>query len=98
MEYTSEIFNVIMESALACPQIMCEVFSKLKDLATETFLENPGMRYVVISSFIFLRFFAPAILGPKLFDLSSEQIVSHLFIFCLLNKIKLFYLSCTFHI
>jgi Ras GTPase-activating protein 3 len=30
----------------------------------------------VISGFIFLRFFAPAILGPKLFDLTTEQIVS----------------------
>ncbi|KAG1708492.1 Ras GTPase-activating protein 3 [Nymphon striatum] len=74
MYYTTKIFEEIMKSALACPLIMCKVFSKLKDLATENFLENPGMRYVVISSFIFLRFFAPAILGPKLFDLSSDPI------------------------
>lgn len=34
------------------------------------------VRYSVISGFVFLRFFAPAILHPKLFDLTSEQIVS----------------------
>jgi GTPase-activator protein for Ras-like GTPase. len=40
------------------------------------FPDNKEVRYSVISGFIFLRFFAPAILGPKLFDLTTEQIVS----------------------
>lgn len=34
------------------------------------------VRYSVVSGFIFLRFFAPAILGPKLFDLTAEPLVS----------------------
>ncbi|CAG2068977.1 unnamed protein product, partial [Timema podura] len=38
--------------------------------------DNNEVRYSVISGFIFLRFFAPAILGPKLFDLTTEQIDS----------------------
>lgn len=39
------------------------------------FLENKEIKYSVVSGFIFLRFFAPAILGPRLFDLTKEQIV-----------------------
>ena len=38
------------------------------------------IKYRVISSFVFLRFFAPAILGPKLFEIHSEPQVSHRFI------------------
>jgi GTPase-activator protein for Ras-like GTPase len=40
------------------------------------------VRYSVVSGFIFLRFFAPAILGPKLFDLTTEPLVS---LICLFN-------------
>lgn len=39
------------------------------------------VRYSVVSGFIFLRFFAPAILGPKLFDLTTEPLVSVFFSF-----------------
>jgi Ras GTPase-activating protein 3 len=39
--------------------------------------DNKEVRYSVISGFIFLRFFAPAILGPKLFGLTSDTIVSN---------------------
>ena len=30
------------------------------------------VKYVVVSGFIFLRFFAPAILGPRLFQLRQD--------------------------
>lgn len=40
------------------------------------------VRYSVVSGFIFLRFFAPAILGPKLFDLTAEPLVSFSLISC----------------
>ncbi|KAG8270925.1 Ras GTPase-activating protein 2 [Homalodisca vitripennis] len=39
-------------------------------------MDNREVRYSVVSGFIFLRFFAPAILGPRLFDLTTEQIDS----------------------
>jgi len=44
-------------------------------LRNQRFLQ---VRYSVVSGFIFLRFFAPAILGPKLFDLTSEPLVSQI--------------------
>lgn len=54
---------------------MCEMFWCLKELAAMHFPKNKEVRYSVISGFIFLRFFAPAILGPRLFDITTEQIV-----------------------
>ena len=69
------VFLAITNSALACPSLMCELFYVLKELATERFPNNSEIRYSVISGFIFLRFFAPAILGPKLFDLTTAPIV-----------------------
>lgn len=54
---------------------MCEMFWCLRELAATHFPKNKEVRYSVISGFIFLRFFAPAILGPRLFDITTEQIV-----------------------
>lgn len=39
------------------------------------------MRYTAVSSFIFLRFFAPAILSPNLFQLTPHHPVSTVSIF-----------------
>lgn len=75
-EYVENIFQAITTSALHCPVLMCQMFHDLKELASTHFPDNKEVRYSVISGFIFLRFFAPAILGPKLFDLTTEQIDS----------------------
>ncbi|XP_026276924.1 GTPase-activating protein [Frankliniella occidentalis] len=75
-DYVEKIFTAITNSAIRCPTLMCQLFHNLKELATSYFPENKEVRYSVISGFIFLRFFAPAILGPKLFDLTTEQIDS----------------------
>lgn len=72
--YTEEIFKAITSSALYCPSLMCQLFHDLKEIAILFFPENKEIRYSVISGFIFLRFFAPAILGPRLFDLTTRQI------------------------
>ncbi|KAK3872380.1 hypothetical protein Pcinc_022537 [Petrolisthes cinctipes] len=73
-EYISVILKAIINSALSCPPVMCQIFSELKELANTYFPNEREVRYSVISGFVFLRFFAPAILHPKLFDLTSEQI------------------------
>lgn len=72
--YIDQIFCAITNSALCCPPIMMEVFAALKQLAITFFPDNVEVRYSVVSGFVFLRFFAPAILGPKLFELSSEPV------------------------
>ncbi|KAK6644718.1 hypothetical protein RUM43_000987 [Polyplax serrata] len=73
-EYVEKVFKSITSSALSCPTVICELFQVLKELAIERFPNNNEVRYSVISVFIFLRFFAPAILGPKLFDLTTSPI------------------------
>ncbi|KAL5005371.1 hypothetical protein ScPMuIL_018827 [Solemya velum] len=70
--YISLIFEAITCSGLVCPTPMCEVFHTLKQVAQQFFPGNNEVRYQVVSGFIFLRFFAAAILGPKLFDLRSD--------------------------
>ncbi|GLV39157.1 Ras GTPase activating protein 1 [Carabus blaptoides fortunei] len=75
-EYVQKIFTAITQSAVHCPAVMCQIFHDLKESAMTYFPENREVRYSVVSGFIFLRFFAPAILGPRLFDLTTEQIDS----------------------
>jgi len=67
----------ITTSGVRCPPLMCEMFWCLRELAATHFPKNKEVRYSVISGFIFLRFFAPAILGPRLFDITTEQIVNN---------------------
>ncbi|XP_029155667.1 ras GTPase-activating protein 3 isoform X2 [Nylanderia fulva] len=75
-EYVERIFTAITTSGVRCPPLMCEMFWCLRELAATHFPKNKEVRYSVISGFIFLRFFAPAILGPRLFDITTEQIDS----------------------
>ncbi|XP_041351438.1 ras GTPase-activating protein 3-like isoform X2 [Gigantopelta aegis] len=70
--YVVDMVTAITNSGLVCPVIMREVFHALKEVATTHFPENAMIKYRVISSFVFLRFFAPAILGPKLFEIHAE--------------------------
>lgn len=77
-EYVQKIFTAITQSAVHCPALMCQIFHDLKESAMTYFPDNREVRYSVVSGFIFLRFFAPAILGPRLFDLTTEQIVSQI--------------------
>lgn len=71
-----QVFAAITSSYAMCPGAMCRLFDALRQCAARHFPRNAEVRYSVVSGFIFLRFFAPAILGPRLFDLTTEQIVS----------------------
>lgn len=70
--YVEKMFKAITRSGFVCPQVMCEVFYTLREAARKHFPDNREVRYQVVSGFVFLRFFAPAILGPKLFDLRTS--------------------------
>ncbi|XP_053601446.1 GTPase-activating protein [Plodia interpunctella] len=73
-EYVERVFAAITSSYATCPGVMCRLFDALRQCAAAHFPHNAEVRYSVVSGFIFLRFFAPAILGPRLFDLTTEQI------------------------
>lgn len=79
-EYVEKVFEAITKSAVRCPSGLCQIFHDLRECAAKHFPHNKEVRYSVVSGFIFLRFFAPAILGPKLFDLTSEPLVSRAFL------------------
>lgn len=74
-DYVERVFDAITKSAVRCPKVLCQIFHDLRECAGRHFPHNREVRYSVVSGFIFLRFFAPAILGPKLFDLTTEPLV-----------------------
>lgn len=73
-EYVERVFDAITKSAVKCPAVLCQIFHDLRECAAKHFPYNREVRYSVVSGFIFLRFFAAAILGPKLFDLTTEPV------------------------
>lgn len=74
-DYVERVFEAITKSAVNCPAVLCQIFHDLRECAAKYFPQNKEVRYSVVSGFIFLRFFAPAILGPKLFDLTTQPLV-----------------------
>uniref|UniRef100_A0A8C8RCI8 RAS p21 protein activator 3 n=1 Tax=Pelusios castaneus TaxID=367368 RepID=A0A8C8RCI8_9SAUR len=72
-QYVDRIFTVITKSGVSCPTVMCDIFFSLRESAAKRFQGDPDVRYTAVSSFIFLRFFAPAILSPNLFHLTPHH-------------------------
>ncbi|CAG5133612.1 unnamed protein product, partial [Candidula unifasciata] len=70
--YVRDAVNTIVSSGLICPPVMRDVFSTLKSQAMLNYPDNTAVRYHAVTSFIFLRFFTAAIMGPNLFDLYSD--------------------------
>ncbi|XP_041078797.1 rasGAP-activating-like protein 1 isoform X1 [Polyodon spathula] len=73
--YLSSIMDSIMGSVARCPPVMRVAFKQLHKRVEEQFpeAENEDVKYLAISGFFFLRFFAPAILTPKLFNLRDHH-------------------------
>lgn len=95
--YIQKILDAITQSAVYCPALMCQIFYNLRECALLHFPANREVKYSVISGFIFLRFFAPAILGPRLFDLTTQQIVSTTIVSTICSRIpKHFHLAVTY--
>uniref|UniRef100_UPI00398F872D ras GTPase-activating protein 3 isoform X5 n=1 Tax=Pristiophorus japonicus TaxID=55135 RepID=UPI00398F872D len=72
-QYVERIFNVVTNSGMSCPTVMCDIFFSLRESAAKRFQGDTDVRYTAVSSFIFLRFFAPAILSPNLFQLHPHH-------------------------
>ncbi|KAJ8285824.1 hypothetical protein GJAV_G00031320 [Gymnothorax javanicus] len=73
--YLSGIVESIVVSVGQCPPVMRVAFKQLHKRVEEQFPEpeNEDVKYLAISGFFFLRFFAPAILTPKLFHLRDHH-------------------------
>ncbi|XP_017745018.1 PREDICTED: rasGAP-activating-like protein 1, partial [Rhinopithecus bieti] len=74
--YLGPIVDAIVGSVGRCPPAMRLAFKQLHRRVEERFPEpehQQDVKYLAISGFLFLRFFAPAILTPKLFDLRDQH-------------------------
>ncbi|KAG8504622.1 RasGAP-activating-like protein 1 [Galemys pyrenaicus] len=73
--YLGPIVDAIVDSVERCPPTMRLIFKQLHQRVEERFprAEHKDVKYLAISGFLFLRFFAPAILTPKLFDLREQH-------------------------
>nr|XP_020446135.1 rasGAP-activating-like protein 1 isoform X1 [Monopterus albus] len=73
--YLTSITESIVSSVDQCPPVMRVAFKQLHKRVEEQFAEpeNEDVKYLAISGFFFLRFFAPAILTPKLFQLRDQH-------------------------
>ncbi|KAJ3217956.1 Ras GTPase-activating protein 1 [Dinochytrium kinnereticum] len=72
MNHVNSFWDAISQSSEKCPIELVLVFSHMRSQLRSKFQDE---RYVWagISGFIFLRFFCPAILSPKLFNIMSEH-------------------------
>ncbi|XP_053558145.1 rasGAP-activating-like protein 1 isoform X2 [Bombina bombina] len=73
--YLGDIMDAILGSVEQCPPGMRLCFKQLHKRVEERFPgpSNQDVKYAAISGFLFLRFFAPAILTPKLFHLQEHH-------------------------
>ncbi|XP_065191832.1 rasGAP-activating-like protein 1 [Sycon ciliatum] len=75
--YVLRAIKAIFGSVRQCPPVMRLAFKRLRKRVEERFpLQAAGdenVYYLALSGFLFLRFFAPAILSPKLFFLKDAH-------------------------
>ncbi|NXT02077.1 RASL1 protein, partial [Jacana jacana] len=73
--YLGNIVDAIVGSVEKCPLLMRVAFKQLRRRVEERFPSphHEEVRYFSISGFLFLRFFAPAVLTPKLFSLREQH-------------------------
>lgn len=76
MVYAELAFSRVVDSSHRCPQLLCEVFADLRAVVADFFPGREDIGRLALSSFLILRFFAAAILNPKLFGLKREAPVS----------------------
>eukprot|EP01097_Dermamoeba_algensis_P004000 TRINITY_DN2679_c0_g1_i1.p1 TRINITY_DN2679_c0_g1~~TRINITY_DN2679_c0_g1_i1.p1 ORF type:complete len:834 (-),score=180.01 TRINITY_DN2679_c0_g1_i1:105-2606(-) len=71
--FLQKILNSIYSSAHLCPLPLREMFSFLRTTVRKREWGDPNIEYTVVSSFLFLRFFCAALLGPRLFSISDDH-------------------------
>ena len=91
MILTSDVWKAIYNSASRCPPELRMIFRHIRSCADDRygdFLRT--VTYSSVSGFLFLRFFCPAVLNPKLFGLlKGECQVNTHNTFCLQEQITL---------
>ncbi|XP_062392133.1 ras GTPase-activating protein 4 isoform X2 [Sardina pilchardus] len=73
--YLSELLNAILQSAMYCPLVLCQVFRQLYQRVQARFPdpEYRKVKFIAVTSFLCLRFISPAIMSPRLFHLRDKH-------------------------
>lgn len=71
-QYMSEVVEAIFRQEPNIPLQFRQIFEYLQDIVTKKFPKDNLVRYTSVAGFIFLRFFTPALLSPKLFNLLPQ--------------------------
>ncbi|KAI1718890.1 GTPase-activator protein for ras-like GTPase domain-containing protein [Ditylenchus destructor] len=70
--YAELAFSRVVDSHQRCPGILREVFAELREVVQKYFPGRDDVARLALSSFLIMRFFAAAILNPKLFSLKRD--------------------------
>ncbi|KAJ4299192.1 GTPase activating factor [Kalmusia sp. IMI 367209] len=71
---TEDLWRAIYNSVSRCPQELRLIFRHIRACAEDRFGDFlRTVKYSSVSGFLFLRFFVPAVLNPKLFGLLKEH-------------------------
>lgn len=73
LSYCKRIFEAISTSFNRCPAAFRNIFEYIQEVVVKRFPDDEVIRYTAPGGFIFLRFFCPAILNPKLFNLANDH-------------------------
>jgi len=75
LKWTDKISKAIFESIPNCPPEFRQIFHHIRSKVTQVYPQEKILitKYTAVTGFIFLRYFCPAILGPKLFHLMDEH-------------------------
>ena len=65
--------DAIFEAKVRPPPMIIDILHYVRESVVKVFPTPDSVRYIAVSGFIFLRFFAPAVLGPKLFHLYDGE-------------------------
>jgi RAS protein activator-like 1 len=74
VDYFDRIVGRIFQSIKSCPMVMRLAFQDVQEAVRKnpTLMTTGDAPYTAVSGFLFLRFFAPAVLEPKLFGMREE--------------------------
>jgi len=67
----------ILDSEDHCPNILRQIFAHIRKVSVAKFPDDPDVGYTSVTGFIFLRFFVPAIMTPKLFNLMEDYAIGN---------------------
>ena len=82
---TENIWNSIAVSASRCPPELRIIMRRIRDCAEDRYGDfHRSVAYSSVSGFLFLRFFTPAVLNPKLFGLLKGKSKS---VSCVLSRV-----------